>query len=593
MRISRTLPIVLFLFIAILINYANIFLNGFVWDDNNFITSNKKITSLEYIPYHFTHESRNSLWRPLRETLYILTYSVWGLNPFGYHLNALLLHTLITVFVFFIIANIAKSRELAFFAALLFAVHPVHTERVANMTASFDMLGLLFFLIAFYLFIQYRQTSGKKFYFASVFAYLLALLSSEEAITFLGILLLYDICFARQEQILRIRQSIRQYSPYIAVASIYIILHIIIVGRIGRALSYFEDSFYITLLNSVKAIAFYVGLLILPLNLSIYRSLPKAATILNMPFLISLFILILLIAIMLFSFKKSKIVFFSFGWLFITMFLFYNFIPKQTLLADRYLYFPSLGFCLLLGYFIYRVRDIKFLKGHGKLISVGILAALVIFYSFITINRNSEWRNEEALLKKAVEASPISSDAHWALAGYYKKMKSYDLAKIHLHKAIELSQKNYFALELLGAVYAETKEYGRAVFYLKKAIEASPPDEEGYYRAHNDLGLVYSYLNDFNNSLFYLKKAVEINPELSKAHNDLGTVYAKTGKFDLAVGEISKAIEISPYNAGYYYNLAIIYEFLGDGEKVKSLLLKALTIEPDNERIKNKLDDIK
>ena len=593
MKINKNVAFVSLLFAVVLISYANVFYNPFVWDDHTFIESNRKITSLENIPYFFTHESRNALWRPLRETFYALTYSVWGLNPFGYHLNALLLHALVTIFIFFIFSNITKNSEMPLFAALLFAVHPINTERVANMTASFDILGPLFFLIGFYLFVKYRQTSEKKFYFSSVFAYILAILSSEEAITFVGILLLYDICFTRQEQTLKIKQLIKQYTPYIASTIIYIILHIIIVGRIGRTLAYFEDSFYITFLNSVKAVAFYIKLLVLPINISIYRAIPKATSVLSVPFIISFFTLTLLVFIAIFSFKKtskeSRIIPFSFGWFFITMLLFYNFIPKSTLLADRYLYFPSVGFCLLLGYLVYRVRDIKFLKGHGKIISVGVLAAIIIFYSSITLNRNADWKDEEILLKKAIEASPISTDAYWALGSYYEKNKRYDLAKYNLHKAIELSQRNYIALELLGVVYAEIKDYENAISYLKKAIETAPAEEEGYYRAHNDLGLVYSYAGDFNNSIFYLEKSVQINPKLSKAHNDFGIVYAQTGRFDDAIKEINRAIEINPYDADYYFNLAVIYEHLNDSNKAKELLRKALEIEPNNEKIKEKL----
>jgi hypothetical protein len=109
MKITKNTISVLLLFIIILISYASIFLNEFVWDDFTFITSNEKITSVEYIPYHFTHESRNSLYRPLRETFYIFTYSVLGLNTFGYHLNSIILHSLITFFVFYIILKIAKK----------------------------------------------------------------------------------------------------------------------------------------------------------------------------------------------------------------------------------------------------------------------------------------------------------------------------------------------------------------------------------------------------------------------------------------------------------------------------------------------------
>ncbi len=313
---------------------------------------------------------------------------------------------------------------MAFFTALIFAVHPVHTARVTNMTAAFDMLGLLFFLIGFYLFIRYRQTSKGAYYFSSIVVYVLALLSSEEAITFVGIILLYDVCFTNLIHFSKIKQLIKQYSPYLIITLFYVILHILIVGRIGRKLAYFEDSFYITILNSIKAIIFYVKLLVFPVNLSIYQALPKATSILSVPFLISFFILAFLIFAMIISFKRSKIIFFSFGWFFITMFLFYNFIPKSTLLADRYLYFPSIGFCLLLGYFIFRIRDLSFFKKQGKLFSVVVLLVLLIFYLAVTIGRNAEWRDEETLLKKTIETSPISSDAQWKLADYYKKIKN-------------------------------------------------------------------------------------------------------------------------------------------------------------------------
>ena len=593
MRINKNVAIILLLLTVILVNYANIFPNEFVWDDNTFITSNRKITSFEYIFYHFTHESRNSLWRPLRETLYIFTYSVWGLNTFGYHLNAILLHSLIVILIFYIISSITKNKEIALFSALLFAAHPVHIERVTNMTGSFDMLGLLFFLVSFFLFIKFRQINKKKYYFLSVLFYILSLLSSEEAITFVGILFLYDLVFANLIHFSKIKKLIKEYSVFVVITALYVITHIIITGRIGRTLTYFEDSFYITFLNTIKAIIFYVKLLILPLNLSIYQALPKATSILSISFIISFFTLIFLIYLTILSFKKSKIIFFSLGWFFITMFLFYNFIPKLTLLADRYMYFPSIGFALLLGYLIFRIRDIEFFKKYGKTVSIIVLLIILIFYSTLTIKRNTDWRNEETLLKKAVETSPLSTNAYWALASYYEKIKNYELAKYNLHEAINLSQRNYIALELLGVVYAETGDYENAVFYLKRAIEMAPPEEGGYYRANNDLGLVYSYIGDFNNSLYYLKKAIEIDPELSKAYNDLGIVYAQMGNFDAAIDEINKAIEINPYETDYYYNLAVIYEFLGEKEKAENLLLKALEIEPNNNKVRNKLVNLK
>src|SRR3989344_7124001 len=113
MKLSKQAIYLILITLAVIISYINIFSNPFVWDDFDFIVNNSKITSLSSISSFFTHPSMNNLWRPLREVLYTITYAIWGLNPFGYHLNAILLHLFITITIFFIVRELTKNLEIA------------------------------------------------------------------------------------------------------------------------------------------------------------------------------------------------------------------------------------------------------------------------------------------------------------------------------------------------------------------------------------------------------------------------------------------------------------------------------------------------
>ena len=139
MKININLIIVMVLFVVILINYVNVFPNEFVWDDIFFIVDNIHIKELSNIPGFFAEPSTSNLYRPLRNVFYTINYQIWQLNIFGYHLNSLLLHFLVTILLFFITLRITNKTIFSFVVALFFASHPIHTGRITNITASFDV----------------------------------------------------------------------------------------------------------------------------------------------------------------------------------------------------------------------------------------------------------------------------------------------------------------------------------------------------------------------------------------------------------------------------------------------------------------------
>lgn len=565
MRMNKNIVSVILLFIAVLMSYSNIFQNEFAWDDFYFIRDNIHIRDAKNIPTFFAEPSTGYLYRPLRSIFYTLNYNLWKLNILGYHLNSLLLHFAVTTLFYFITLKITEKFALSFITSLFFAVHPIHTERITNMTAAFDVYGILFLLLALFFYIK-SSKENKKYAFFSITFYLLALFSSEEAITLIPLLILYDI-FNDRINLQNVKLLLKKYIPFVIVTIAYLIIRFFIVQRIGRGEIYFEQSFFGTLLTTIKIFVQYMRILFFPIDLTIERVVRFEASILSIPFLFSLIVLILLFIFFIKSYNKREIMFFSIGWFFVTLLPFSNLVPQLTIMADRYLYLPSYGFCLLLALLILKIKDSKSIRvrNYSNAIIIGLVVLITSSYTFLTIQRNFEWRDNFTLLLKTAETTPLGTRVHHALALHYRDKGDYETAEKYALRAIELASKNYDAYENLGTIDAYKGNYGEAIKYYNKAIELNPD----FYLAYNNLGLVYSYIGDFNSSIFYLKKAIEINPKLSKAYNDLGTIYGQIGNFDEAIKLINKAIEINPYDASYYKNLAVIDKFLGDRKTTK------------------------
>src|SRR3989338_9220595 len=221
--------------IVSLISYINIFKNEFVWDDHVFILENADIRSFFNLPLFFTNDVEG-LYRHLRSFYYTFIYSIGGKNEFLYHLNSLFFHTIISILVFFIIYEISSRKGIALIASMIFADHPIHTERVTNITASFDMLGIFFMLLSLCLYIKFSKLGNKKHFFFSLMFLMIAVFSSEEAVTLPLLIILYEFCFNRKEFANKAaikKNIIKNYAPYFIIVLFYIAARIIVVGFRG------------------------------------------------------------------------------------------------------------------------------------------------------------------------------------------------------------------------------------------------------------------------------------------------------------------------------------------------------------------------
>jgi tetratricopeptide (TPR) repeat protein len=583
---KKLIPVLLIIIVCF-ISYFNIFDNEFVWDDHVFILDNSDIRSFANVPLFFTSDFEG-LYRPLRSVHYTLVYAIAGKNEFFYHFNSLFFHSLISILVYFIILEIVKRKNVSLLAALIFAAHPIHTGRVTNITAGFDLLGVFLMLFSFYLYVKFSK--NKKYFFGSLVLFVLALLASEEAIVLPLIIVLYEFVFNKGKFNLKniFTKKIFNYGFFwfFIIAVLFVALRFLVLGISGRQEQYLAGNLFLTFLTMLKVYVYYIYLLIFPVNLSLYHDVIPATGI-DLKIIFSfLFLLILFIVVI--KYHKNKILFFSVFWFFITLLPFSNFIPIQNFIAERYLYLPSVGFALLVSYglillYNLKIKNIRYSNLLKKIIIV-IAVLIFAFYIIKTVDRNDDWQDNLTLWSETVETSPWNSRAHDNLGFTYDQLGETEKALMEFEKSVELMPDNYRALTNLGVAYAKVGKYNDSLDVLRKSIEIKE-----YHKTYDKLGLVYVELKDDDKAIEAFEKAIQINKRYAKAHNDLATVYGRQGKFDLALGEFKEAIRIDRDYADAHYNLGILLEFLDEKELAKKEFNEALRLEPGNELYKRKL----
>jgi len=587
---------ILFIIAANLIVYSNTFNNEFVWDDRVFIEENIQIRSFENIDDVFSKPALGNLYRPLRSVLYMVVYKFSGLNPIGYHLNALFWHTLISVLVFFITYLMFNKKFIALFSSLLFVVHPLHAERVANMTAGFDLLGIFFYFLCFLLFILFRKTKQKKYFAYLMISFILGLLSSEELITLPLVLLFYDVCFYYKFDKLKeifikknIFRIVKDYYVYFIVFIGYFIVRTLVLGRIGRVTKYLAGDTYHSVISTIPIIWKYATSLIFPINLTLDPYVKIYSSIFDF-FWILAFVGLIFVFISIFkSYKNDKNIFFLSLWFFITLFPFLNLFPLLTLMEFRYLYLPSFSIVLIIPFILSRFLRLKFRDKKLRVVFVVVIILIILFsFSFISFKRSLDYQDDFTLWTKTVKTSPLSSRAHDNLAWVYLNDGDYNKAVYYSSKAIELEPKNKFAYNTLGTAHAFLGNYTKAATHFEQAVLL----DKFYAKAIANLALAYFNLGMTEEAIYHFNDAIEKDPSNYKTHNYFGSTYASLGMFEQAEVQFNKALEINPYYGDAYVNLGLLYFKLDKVDEAMQYFIYALDVEPDNSRAFNGIGTI-
>lgn len=605
----------LILTLLTLITYVNILQNGFAWDDRDFFLEWPQIKSEEglpaylSIPYLLSGDlplNHRGVYRPLRSIYQLATNSIWGENPLGYHIQALVVHILIVLVIYLITEIITKKRVLAFIVAGLFATHPIHTEAVTYTAASMDTLGILFFFLSFYCYLKTENEKFKKgiYLFASLLYAFLAFFTYEMTLVLPFLIILYDFS-ANKFSPKKLLSKINIYKYFFLLLIVYMLIRFMIF-QVGNRADYLGPIWQITAnqarVGLPEIVKNYVSWLIWPTKLTVSHGIPTnllygylhilgkidptgklTALSTNIIFLFPIFYIMTAIFLIYIFLKKYPLVVFGFAWLIISLLPVSAIIPQGAVIAERFLYIPSFGFTLILGFLFFNGIHYLFKKRRHQFLSYTLIFGLfltIAFYTYKTIERNKDWRDEKTIWQAAIKTDPTIPLPYGALAKVYLREGQYDTGINLIKKVIELNETNAQLNSDLGLAFEKNGEIEKAIKEQRKALKINPE----YYPAHVYLGNIYLKQEKYDLAEKEYAAALKYKKDDPFILSYLGDTYYNQKKYEDALDLYIRAFNLNQDSDQLALNIGLAYLKLSKCEQATIAFNKTLELNPKNKQ---------
>jgi protein O-mannosyl-transferase len=599
-RADRENDGVVFLILILLafLPYLNALANSFVYDDRQQILENPYVHSFRYIGRIFgstvwTFEGAQGVtnyYRPLMTFAYLLAYKVFGLLPFGFHLMNLLLHAAVVLLLFAVTERLFHDRLISLITSGLFALHPIHTESVSWIAGITDLELSCFFLLTFLLYLHLADMGAETApsllpYVWVVLAYSLALLSKEQALVLPALAIVYEYFYRPGETGARFRHKWRRYLPLCLVAAAYIAFRRFALGGFAPAVWRPNMSWSGVALNAIALTGNYLGKLIWPMHLTAFYVFRESRSIADPHVLAGLAGLIVCGALFVWLWRTARPLSFALLWMGATLAPVLNarWMPAQVF-AERYLYLPSVGFCWLIGWAVAKLW--REARGGSKsparaslprviAITVAVIACL---YAIRTVERNRDWRDEEVLYRKTLEAQPEAQVIHTNLGVDYSERGDWADAEREWILALGPGKPSAVTLSNLGLVRKNQKRYSEATDLFEQAIRLRP----AFVDPHKHLAEMYAEMGRLGDADSQFQHAVSLAPLDINLRNSYGHFLLQQGRTSEAREQFARSAEADA-NAEAYDNLGDLDLAAGDTQKARADYQAALALnEIDN-----------
>ncbi|MBI3268074.1 MAG: tetratricopeptide repeat protein [Planctomycetes bacterium] len=582
---ERALPTraaVVILVASSLVAWAVALRGEFLWDDLIVIVRNHTLkhglSFLEALGKPYPHGEG---YRPLALWVFAREYDLFGLAPAGFHALNVLVHTVNTLLVFGVARRLLEAPRVAFTAALLFAVHPVHGEPVANIAQLDELLALCFYLLGWLSWLR----GGTAGLCGALAAYVFALLSKEQAVTLPGALLLTDVFLGRLRDRRSALTAIGRCALFVLPLGLCVLLRYNALGSLGAGMgghrTYFEGRSGLVAALSTGSffVRHYLPGLLLGANLSCdyaRPSLPDASPGDVLAWLELGLVLGGAVAAFALLCLRRSVLAFGIALAYVSILTVSNLVfPIWAIGAQRYLYFPSVGYCLAVAAGLAAVRAKSF---PAALVAEVVL---VVVYLLLAIQEAGVWRDGLSLYTTMLERAPDNPSALINLGrewyGRGQEAKAIPLYE----RAAALDPDDVIAEVNLAAIDFDHRRYDEALVRLRRVQGRGKNDRELPWIAAANVLREQGKIADARASL---AKAMEV--ALPGAHT-LGEVYFRLGEIDLDEGKVDdaerslrRATELDPESAPAAGRLGVVLLGKKQPEEAATWLRRAVTLDP-------------
>lgn len=503
--------------------YINSLINGFVSDDIFSIIQDPSIANL-FRTYNL---------RSISGTLLSINYLISGVWPFTFHLTAVVLHLLV-VFIGYYFLTLITSKRIAFFASLLFAVHPLNTEAVAWISGRVYPLYSIFLLLALIFYLKAREiNNGIKWYLLSALMFIASTMSNHFAMSFPIFIVIHELSFG----------NILKKTKEIVFFFVLTVLSILMFSGLAiNRISYLNQTGGNTsgggmlqdIFRPIISIWYYIYLYLFPKNLSFYRE--------DITYAYGLRFILLILSLagilgLIYLFKKSRVPFF--GILFYIASLGITLTPFKFswVVAERYSYLGNIGLSLVLAFFIDKAAE----KIRRRDVELYTVITLVFIFGLRTIIRNFDWKNEDTLWLATVKTSPTSSKAWNNMGDYYARHGDLQSSLNAFLNATRINPTYSDALHNVGNTLMQLNNFEAAKPYFLEAIKYN----NMLYQSHNALALIEMQSGNIDEAEEELRKSLEITPN-EIAHTLYGQLLLSKGETELAKEQFNSSLTLNP-----------------------------------------------
>jgi protein O-mannosyl-transferase len=508
------------------------------WDDSQYVVENPIAhgLTLENIKAAFSTEFVGN-YAPIHIVSYMFDYELWGIHSFGFILINILLHAANGILFYLLLRRLSGEGPWILLASLVFLLHPVQVESVVWVSQRKNLLAMFFFLVGFHSYTLYKErqeTPGLGFYWLSVAALALSLLSKSVAVVFPLVLVLFDVCYRREH---RFRSVLIDKIPFILLAAAFAFMaiqsHSVQVQ--GGGTSYHGGNSYTTLLTMLPVFIRYLLLVVWPANLSAFYD-PPIKTHFDTEVLLAACLLGLLACAGAILYRKRADLFFWLVLFGVALLPVSQIVPIVTLMNDRYLYFPMLGAAALLASAVLGdvtwdrlIHSIKYMPAF--LVSLLIIGACI----GATLHRIPVWQDSYTLWGDAAVKVP-------------------NVPLVH---------------DCFGEGLLERGRVDEAIREFKKAQSLQPNGpietlDTGVRNARantcNNIGAAYGMKGMADEAIDQFTLAIQMNPMFDRAYFNLGNALMHKGLIIQALQSFERAVQLNPGNSSFQANLRMTRE---------------------------------